>query len=224
MFEVVGVARDVRDGLNFSAAESAPAIYRPIQPTDYSHPSLQGWTLVVRAIPGADVPTQILRQIQAIDERIQPFHARSMARQIDDMMLPVKVALCTYACIGIFGLILASVGLAGVTAYSVTQRRREIGIRVALGAQRPDVLGLVMKEGAILILIGGAIGLAAGRGGLHLLAATLSSVAQASGTSMSDRALLVGPPLLLAAVALVACYLPARKSLGIDPAVSLREE
>jgi ABC-type antimicrobial peptide transport system permease subunit len=121
-------------------------------------------------------------------------------------------------------LILASVGLAGVTAYSVTQRRREIGIRVALGAQRSDVLGLVMCEGAILILIGAAIGVAAGGAGLRLLSAGLSAVARTAGTSMSDPALLVGPPLLLAAVALIACYLPARKSLRIDPAVSLRED
>jgi ABC-type antimicrobial peptide transport system permease subunit len=76
-------------------------------------------------------------------------------------MFPVRVALWTYGCIGIFGLILASVGLAGVTAYSVTQRRREIGIRIALGAQSADVLGLVMKEGAVLITAGTLIGLAA---------------------------------------------------------------
>ena len=224
VFEVVGVARNVRDSLNSSVANSPATIYRPIQPSDYSRPPLQGWTLVVRGRPGADVLTQVQREIAAMDDRIQPFHARSMPRQIDGMMFPVKVALCTYGCIGIFGLVLASVGLAGVTAYSVTQRRREIGIRVALGAQRGDVLRLVMQEGAMLILVGAAIGLAAGHTGLRLLSATLASIAQTAGTSMSDPALLLGAPLLLAAVALVACYLPARRSLRIDPAVSLRQE
>jgi len=224
VFEVVGVARNVRDSLNATPAQNPATIYRPLQPSDYAHPPLQGWTLMVRARPGVDVLTQVRREMSAIDDRIQPFNARSMPQQIDDTLFPVNVALWVYGCIGICGLILASVGLAGVTAYSVTQRRREIGIRVALGAQRPDVLGLVMKEGAILILTGGALGLAVGSGGLHLLAATLSSIAQTAGTSMSDPALLVGPPLLLGAVALVACYLPARRSLRIDPAVSLREE
>ena len=222
-FEVVGVARNIRDSVN-STADSYPTIYRPLQPSDYSHPPMQGWTLVVRARPGVDVLTQVLREISGVDDRVKPFHARSMTEQIDGFMAPVRGALWTCGCIGIFGLILASVGLAGVTAYSVTQRRREIGIRVALGAQRSDVLGLVMREGAILILIGAAIGVAAGGAGLRLLSAGLSAVARTAGTSMSDPALLVGPPLLLAAVALIACYLPARKSLRIDPAVSLRED
>ncbi len=224
VFEVVGVARNIRDSLNSTAADSPAAIYRPIQPADYAHPPMQGWTLVVRTQPGVDALTQVRREVSAMDDRIQPFNARSMTKQIDDMMFPVRVALWTYGCIGIFGLILASVGLAGVTAYSVTQRRREIGIRIALGAQRSAVLRLVMREGAVLILIGAAIGLAAGRGGLRMLAASLSSIAQTAGTSLSDPALLVGAPLLLAGIALAACYLPARKSLRIDPAVSLREE
>jgi putative ABC transport system permease protein len=81
-----------------------------------------------------------------------------------------------------------------------------------------------MREGAILILTGAAIGMAAGVAGLRLLSSRLSVVAQTSGTSLSDPALLVGAPLLLGAIALLACYLPARKSLRIDPAVSLWEE
>ena len=134
-----------------------------------------------------------------------------------------KVALWTYGFIGIFGLILASVGLAGVTAYSVSQRRREIGIRVALGARGGDVLGLVMREGAVLIAIGTVIGLAAARAGIRAMSAALSQIAKTAGTSTSDPMLLVGAPLLLAALALVACYVPARKSTRIDPVVALRE-
>jgi ABC-type antimicrobial peptide transport system permease subunit len=139
-------------------------------------------------------------------------------------MFPVRVALWTYGCIGIFGLILASVGLAGVTAYSVTQRRREIGIRIALGAQSADVLGLVMKEGAVLITAGTLIGLAAAWAGMRLLSAIMSTISRTAGTSASDPLLLVGAPLLLAALALAACYLPARHSLRIDPVLALRQE
>jgi ABC-type antimicrobial peptide transport system permease subunit len=121
-------------------------------------------------------------------------------------------------------LILASVGLAGMTAYSVAQRGREIGIRMALGAQSADVLGLVMKEGAALVAVGTIIGLAGGGAGLRLLSAYLSEVAKTTGTTASHPALLLGAPLLLASLALVACYVPARKSMRIDPVVALRQE
>src|SRR5262249_23265015 len=121
-------------------------------------------------------------------------------------------------------LILASVGLAGMTAYSVAQRGREIGIRMALGAQRSEVLGLVMKEGAVLVSAGSLIGLAGAWGAQRVLSAFLSSVTQTTGRSASDPLLLVGAPLLLAGLALAACYAPARKSMRIDPAVALRQE
>lgn len=224
VLEVVGVARDMRDGLNMVGADTPPAIYIPLQPADFARSSLLGVTLMVRAVPGVDVVGAVRREISAIDDQLAPFKARSMPEQIDEMMYPVWVALWTYGCIGIFGLILASVGLAGVTAYSVTQRRREIGIRVALGATSGDVLGLVMKEGAVLVAIGTVIGLAGARAGIRLLSAAMSSIARASGTSASDPLLLVGAPALLAALAMAACYLPARKSMRIDPAITLRQE
>ena len=139
-------------------------------------------------------------------------------------MFPVRVALWTYACIGICGLILASVGLAGVTAYSVARRAREIGIRVALGARGADVLGLVMKEGAFMVTIGTVIGMAGAWAGLRALLRLLMQVGKAASTSTSNPVLLVGAPALLAALALAACYVPARKSLRIDPAITLRQE
>jgi putative ABC transport system permease protein len=124
----------------------------------------------------------------------------------------------------VFGLILASVGLAGMTAYSVVQRRREIGIRVALGARASDVLRLVMKEGAVLVAVGTVFGLAGGLAGMRVLRWTMSEVERTTGTSASQPLLLVGAPLLLAALALMACYLPARKSLRVDPVEALRQE
>ena len=121
-------------------------------------------------------------------------------------------------------MILASVGLAGVTAYSVAQRRREIGIRMALGARRIDVLGVVMKEGAVLIAIGTIVGFAAARVVIRALASVLVDIARATETSASEPALLFGAPTLLAFLALLCCYLPARKSTRIDPAVTLRTD
>ncbi len=229
VFEVVGVARNVRDGLAMAASQSPAVIYLPLHPAEFARPALRGITLMVRAanvqtVGGVDALGAVRREIAAMDANLTPFNARSMTEQIDQLMFPVKVALYTYGCIGVFGLILASVGLAGVTAYSVVQRRREIGIRVALGAQRGDVLGLVMKEGAVLIAIGTVLGLAAAWAAMRVMSATLASIAQTAGFSTSDPWLLMGAPALLAALAMAACYVPARRSMAVDPVVALRQE
>ena len=136
-------------------------------------------------------------------------------------MSTLKGASWTYGLIGVFGLVLASVGLAGVTAYSVAQRGHEIGIRLALGAQKRDVMGLVMKEGAVLVTAGTLIGLAFAWAGMRALWAGFFSVASVQG---ADPRLLVGAPILLGALALGACYVPARRSTRIDPVVALRQE
>ncbi len=215
-FGVVGVASDVSEDL--VASKKHPAIYFPLRPADYAQPSLRGVTLMVRAVPGADVSSAVRREVSAMDSGITPFNARSMAEQIAQFMSALKAASWTYGLIGVFGLILASVGLAGVTAYSVTQRGHEIGIRMALGAQKGDVLRLVTKEGAALVTVGTIVGLAFVWTGMRALSSMFFTVAG------SDPLLLAGAPLLLAGVALAACYLPARKSTRIDPAVALQAE
>jgi ABC-type antimicrobial peptide transport system permease subunit len=136
----------------------------------------------------------------------------------------LRMAAWTYGVVGVFGLVLAAVGLAGVTAYSVARRAREIGIRIALGARSADVLGLVMKEGLALVATGTALGMLGAWAGSKLLSAMNASVGRVSSTSTSDPIVLIGAPLLLATLALVACYVPARRSLRIDPAAALRQE
>lgn len=218
-YEIVGVAADVAE--DFVAAKKHPVIYFPLRPVDFGQPSLRGVTLMVRARPGVDVIGAVRHQIASIDSSITPFNARSMLEQIDEFMSQLRAASWTYGVIGLFGLILASVGLAGVTAYAVSQRGREIGIRVALGAQAGDVLALVIKEGVALVTVGTVVGLAAAWAGIRALSALFFTVASVQG---SDPLLLVGAPLLLALLALTACYLPARRSMRIDPAVALRQE
>ncbi|MCU1238076.1 MAG: transporter related, partial [Candidatus Solibacter sp.] len=181
-------------------------------------------TLMVRAAPGTDALAAVRREISAMDAKVTPFHMRTMAEQIDQFMAPLRMTSWTYGLIGIFGLVLSAVGLAGMTAYSVAQRGREIGIRMALGAQRSNVLGLVMKEGLQLVVVGTAIGMAGAWTGSRLLAAMNSSVGHVTTTSGTDPVVVLGAPLLLAVLALAACYLPARKSMSIDPVVALRQE
>ena len=198
-----------------------PTVYFPLGRNDYARPSLRGVTLILRAAPGVDAISAVQREIAAIDSKLTPFNARSMAEQVAQFVSPLRTAAWSYYCVGIFGLILACVGLAGVTAYSVTQRRHEIGIRLALGARASDVLGLVMKEGGAIVVLGTVVGLAGGWAAIRLL----SSLFQIAGTiSTSDPVFVCGATLLLAGVALIACYLPARKSTTIDPAVALRQE
>ncbi len=223
MVEVVGVVKNIRNGLDVVPADAPAVIYLPLTDADYARPGLRGVSLLLRGAPGVDVLAAARREISAMDPKLTPFNARSMVEQIEEMMSPVHVAVWIYGLIGIFGLILASVGLAGVTAYSVAQRRREIGLRVALGARGSDVLGLVMKEGAAMVACGTAIGLAVAASGIRGLAAIFSQIAKAGGTTASDPLLVAGAPLLLAGVALAACYFPARQATRIDPAVTLRD-
>jgi predicted permease len=221
-FDVVGVAANVSEGV--AMGKPQPAIYFPLRASSYSHPSLQGITLMLRTIPGVDALSLVRREMAAIDERITPVNARSMEEQIARFMAPLRMAAWTYALIGAFGLILSGVGLAGVTSYTVAQRSREIGIRIALGARSRAVLSLVMKEGLVLILAGTAVGMCGAWAGARMLAFMNSSVGTVTSTSTSDPIVLMGAPLLLAALALIACYVPAHRSTRIDPAVALRQE
>jgi len=222
VFQVVGVAGDVAEGL--IVQKPRPAVYFPLRTADYAMPPTDGITLMVRANPGFDAIGAVRREISAMDANITPFNIRSMTEQIAQFMEPLSLASWTYAVVGIFGLVLSAVGLAGMTAYSVAQRGREIGIRMALGARQGNVLALVMKEGMMLVTVGTAIGLAGAWIGSRLLAAMNSSVGRVTSTSTSDSTVLLGAPLLLACLALLACYVPARKSMRIDPVVALRQE
>ena len=224
-YEVIGVAADVTEGL--TVGKPQPALYFPLSAYSYGHPPLQGISLMVRARTGVNVLSSVSREITAVGQNVTPFDARSMNGQIGQFMAPLRMAAWTYGLIGVFGLVLAAVGLAGVTAYSVTRRTREIGIRIALGARNGDVLSLVMKEGLILVAIGTAIGMGGAWAGQRFLASMNSSVGTVTSTSTSDPAVLIGAPLLLGLLALTACYLPARRSdarrsgVGFAPGVGI---
>ncbi|MCD6032178.1 MAG: transporter related, partial [Thermomicrobiales bacterium] len=129
-----------------------------------------------------------------------------------------------YGGIGVFGLVLASIGLAGVTAYAVARRTKEIGIRMALGASPGQVLRLVMREGIALVIVGTALGFTGAVLVSRALASMTAELARAFGASAGDPLLLVGAPLLLGALAILACYLPARRATRIDPLAALRQE
>ena len=132
------------------------------------------------------------------------------------MLFQAKTGVALLSVFGLLGLGLASIGLYGIMAYSVNQRKREIGVRMALGAARESVLLLILKQGMSLVLTGVIIGWVAALLVGHLLERMLY------GVSASDPTSVAGAASVLLAVALMACYLPARSASRLDPLAALR--
>jgi macrolide transport system ATP-binding/permease protein len=219
-YEVVGVVHDVRKGISTSRS----VIYVPLTQRNATRPPADGITILVRADAGSDVLSGIRLEIARIDPKLSIFNVRTLSDYLESGRASERFAVDTYGGIGVFGLLLAAIGLAGLTAYAVAQRRKEIGIRMALGAREWQVLLLVLREGAALVAVGTALGFV----GAFALARTLSTltsvVVDALNVGAGDVRLLVGAPLLLAALTMLACYLPARRATRIDPLQSLRAE
>ena len=160
-----------------------------------------------------------LREIvRGLDEELPVYDVRSMEDHMGIALLPARLGGTALGLFGVLGLTLAAVGIYGVMAYSVSQRRREIGIRVALGADRRSVLGLVLSEGMRLALIGTVIGLVAALGAARLVQGLLYDV------SAVDPVAFTIVPATLIAVATLAVYLPARRAAALDPIRSLKSE
>jgi predicted permease len=220
-YDVVGVATDV---LENPVEQPGAAIYMPMTEEDYARPPFQGITMAIRATPGLDAASIVRTQIAAIDTKLSTFDAKTMPDWIEQVMFIVKIGLWSYCLMGAFGLVLASVGLAGVTAYSVSSRVHEIGIRLALGARSKDILWMIMAEGTALILVGSCIGITIAVLVLHGMEASMDPVAQSIQHSRSDLRIAAGALGVLVMVGLSACYLPARRSGRVEPIVALRQE
>jgi predicted permease len=160
----------------------------------------------------------IRRETQKLDASLPVYNIKTLEEQKDGSLYTARLAATLMSVFGGLALLLASVGLYGVMAYVVGQRRREIGVRLALGAQRRDVFRLVIKEGMTLVAVGIALGLAGTIAGTRLLTTFLYEV------QPTDAATFIGAALLLAAVALLANYLPARRAARTDPMQALRAE
>lgn len=174
--------------------------------------------LVKSAGAPADLVPAIKREVQQIDKEQPLGNVAPLDSLLDDSIAPRRFYAVLLAAFSIVALLLAAIGLYGVMAYTVAQRTREIGIRVALGALRRHILRLVLREGAVLVLIGATCGLIAAFASSQLLASLLY------GVSATDPQLYLLLSFLLIAVALLACYLPARRAMKIDPMVALRHE
>ena len=219
-YEVVGVVRDMR---NIDGMRQA-IVYVPLTSREFSRPPAGGITILVRSEAGKDALNAIRDQIALMDPNLNLFNVQTMATYLDRSRAAVRFSVQTYGGIGLFGLALAAIGLAGVTAYAVAQRRKEIAIRTALGATRTQVLGLVLREGAALIGVGTVLGFLGAVGIARAVSALANMFVESLQIGARDPVLLMGAPLLLATVALIACYVPARRAVKIDPVRALRQE
>jgi predicted permease len=219
-YEVVGLVRDLKDVQGFSQ----PIIYLPLTPRNFARPPAGGITILVRSDTGTDALSAIRHEIALIDPNLNIFNIQTLGAYLDRSRSALRFSVQTYGGIGVFGLVLAAIGLAGITAYSVAQRRKEIAIRTALGASRAQVLGLVLREGAALVGVGTVLGFLGAIALAKIVSALANMFVDALRIGTNDPRLLIGAPLLLAAVAMLACYVPARRSVQIDPLKALREE
>jgi putative ABC transport system permease protein len=179
-------------------------------------------TAVTFFIQTSGAPGPILaearRIIRGLDTRIPITYEKTISDHMAFALWPSWMGAVLLGGFGLLALALASMGVYGVMAYSVSQRTREIGIRIALGAQTTEVLLLVLRQGMAIAIIGLTIGLIASFGATRLLAALLY------GVNPNDPAVFACVTLLLGAAAVAACYFPARRAVQIDPVLALRFE
>jgi len=211
--EIVGVVGDTKPG-SLSDAQSGAQIYVP-------HAQDPAWNFMGLVIRTAGDPaafaTTLRREVQALDKDQPVYSVRTFDDVVANSLGTRRVSMQLFAVFAGAALLLAALGIYGVMAYSVTQRTQEIGIRMALGAQKSDVLGLVIRQGMTLTVIGVVVGLAGAFALTRLIASLLFGVAA------TDPLTFVAIPLLLLFVALVACYLPARRAARLDPTVALAQ-
>jgi putative ABC transport system permease protein len=211
--EVIGVVRRVKmEGLNHES--DRVQAYFPFRQLPNN-----GMTVTIKT--GGDpmnIAAAVREQVLTLDSDQPIYNLYSMQQLRADSIAPERLNLMLFTCFAVVALLLASVGIYGVMSYSVTQRTHEIGIRMALGAQPRNVLGMVVRQGMILTVTGLALGIGVALLATQLMASLLFSV------SATDPLTFIAIPLLLAGVALGACFVPARRATKVDPLVALRYE
>ena len=211
--EIVGVAGNVK--LGDLSAPPEPILYLPLAQNIWSTVTY----VIIRTRSNAASLAAAIRSEMADLDKEQPIEQiGSMEQTFSDQFAEPRFQSQLMGAFAVLALILAVVGIYGVNAYAVTQRRRELGVRIALGARPSDVLRETLGEGLKLSAIGIALGLA----GAYAMSSLFRSVLV--GVAGINPVTLLGAAGLLAVVALIACYLPARRATRIDPASALRQE
>ena len=212
-YEIIGIVKDVKH-IQLTE-ETAPEIY-------VHYPQVPSRTWMDLAARTTNNPensiASIRRAIREVDPNQPVYGVRTMEQKLSRSISAQRFSALLLGIFAAVALILAAVGIYGVIAYSVTQRTHEIGVRLALGAQAGDVFKLIVGQGLRLALIGVAAGL------LGAFAVTRVMASLLYGVSATDPLIFFGVSLLLAAVAFLACYIPARRATKVDPMIALRYE
>jgi putative ABC transport system permease protein len=210
---IAGIVGDVHQaGLD---APARPEMYLPYQQQDFFSPD---WLAVRTAADPMLLAETIRREIWAVDKEQPVAGVMPLDDLVDENLLPRKIQASLLGGFAGLALLLATLGIYAMLSFVVTQRTQEIGIRVALGAERRDVLRMVLSQGLKLFLIGSALGLVAALA----LSRTLEHLLY--GVSANDPVSFAVVIVLLGGITLLACYIPARRATRVDPLVALRYE
>jgi putative ABC transport system permease protein len=211
--EVVGVSRDYK--VRTVGEEPRPLVHLPLFQSEH-----MVFPAVMVRTSGDPAPMvgMIREEMLTLQPNTAFFETKTMAENVGVMLFPVRAGAVLLGIFGFMALGLAAVGLYGVIAYSVARRTHEIGIRMALGARATEVMGLVVRQGMALVLVGVALGLAGGLAVTHLASNFLY------GVGALDPLSFIGAALILLLVALVANFIPARRGATVDPMEALRYE
>ncbi|HKW68376.1 MAG TPA: FtsX-like permease family protein [Terriglobales bacterium] len=210
-FTVVGIVKNIKhDGLE---VDGIPHIYGSI----YQIPGRALSVLLRTSLPATQLQPQIRHEIQSVDPGLPVFNVSSMNDVIGRSLAPRRFSADLMGAFALLALLLASLGIYGLLAYMVGQRSRAIGLRMALGAGRADILKLILQKGVVLA----GVGILAGVVFSASAASTLGSLLY--GVRPHDPGVFVLVPLLLFAVAMVASLIPARRATRVDPIIALRD-
>jgi predicted permease len=208
-YEIIGVVRDAKYN----------SLRRDIQATMYTPQSVGGASFELRTAADPQALLPVIREVVAqVSTNLPLFDVKTESEQIDRLLFQERLVARLAGFFGLLALVLACVGLYGLLSYEVSRRTREIGIRLALGAQRERVLKLVLGQGIALAIAGAAVGIAVALGVTRYLASMLYDV------HANDPLTMTAVAALLTLVALAACYIPACRAMRVDPLVALRYE
>jgi putative ABC transport system permease protein len=209
---IVGVVADARS--ESLANASVPQIYLSL----YQETPRELAIFLRGDLNESAIPEEVRAMVQSVDPELPVYGAQTLDDAVSASLDQRRFSMDIVAAFAVTALLLAALGIYGVISYIVSERTREIGIRLALGANRGTILNMVLRQGLELAIAGAALGLAGSAIVSHLMAGLLY------GVSPTDLPTFAGVTLVLTAVALVACYIPARRAVQVDPLVALRYE
>jgi putative ABC transport system permease protein len=209
---IVGVVADARNETLEDAG--VPEVYADVYQKGVKHLAI----FLRGNLDAAAIPEEVRELVQSLDPTLPVFGAQMLGETVSASLAARRFSMVTVALFALTALLLAALGIYGVMSYMVNERTHEIGVRLALGAGRRDVLRMVLRQGLGLAVAGSAVGLIGALIVSRLMAGLLY------GVRATDPPTFAGVAVLLIGVALLACYLPARRATRVDPVVALRDE